>query len=262
MHIIAAAAPTFEKAGLKAPAVAAAVKAMMGRQQVQQRQQGSTGEEGVVVAPAHLDRLPPKASTLLFSLLPTSALLALRCCSKVNAEAIDCFMRAGGVSYRLDLPLITQVHYARFHAPGAPHWDDVSQRLVVELHASRFHLATASEIVGPPPSVHTGARDAGGGGEGGDGDDDGVMMEVAPPPPKRLGSRPLVVGHRGASGHKPGNSLESFHHAVALGTYYALSPSLLRRHRQLCALDSIPPINDDIDIRLPTFSILIPQAPT
>lgn len=143
----------------------------MGRLQQQPQQQPPKG----AAAGGRLDALPPKALACLFSLLPTSALLALRGCSKA--------------------------HYASFHALNAPHWDAVSRRLVVELHTARLRLETASDICGPHEEA--GAWGA-------------TQPHAAPP--KRLVARPLVVGHRGASGHKPpGNSLESFHHAVALG---------------------------------------------
>lgn len=118
------------------------------------------------------------------------------------------------------------MHYARFHAADsgdAPHWAAVSQRLVVELHASRLRLETASDICGPPPPVAApmpteGVDEHGQGGMDEEEEEEDEEAEAALPTTKRLVARPLVVGHRGASGHRVGNSLEAFHHAVALGT--------------------------------------------
>lgn len=90
---------------------------------------------------------------------------------------------------------------------------------MVELHASRLRLETASDICGSPAPAPAPAPMEEEGVDGMD-EDEGSAAEAgddAGSPRKRLVARPLVVGHRGASGHRVGNSLESFHHAVALG---------------------------------------------
>lgn len=114
----------------------------------------------------------------------------------------------------------------------------MSQRLVVELHASRLRLATASDLISPaePPAAAAAAAADEGAGAGAEQDRQGPGQEeeeeeervheaaafssccpLLPPRRGRIVGRPLVVGHRGASGHRTGNSLESFRHAVALG---------------------------------------------
>ena len=46
-------------------------------------------EEGPVASLQNLDPLPPKVLGLLYALLPTPSLLALRCCSKVSGRRMN-----------------------------------------------------------------------------------------------------------------------------------------------------------------------------
>ncbi len=182
------------------------------------------GPEAASASLQNLDQWPAKVVGILYSLLPTPALLALRTCSKVRTQVDSpphaCPHRPTpktnlGFTHPPHTPTSppphptphTQGHLARFQS--GVHWEPVSQRLVVELHASRLRLETASEVCGMPP---TPALD-----EDGEGNHDPDTPAPHPVPPRRLVPRPLAVGHRGACGHMTGNSLASFHHAVRLG---------------------------------------------
>lgn len=159
--------------------------------------------------PCTLDRIITKATGLVFSYLRTCDLLSYRLCCKVRKKApIAVSFQIMVVALNVLLPhvsfldfcpttcfigLVPQAQLAQFHA--AAHWDNLTQRLVVELHASRMTLETAHQVIGASKS------------------------SSHPTPPRRLVPTPLAVGHRGAPGGSglKGNSLESFHHAVAIG---------------------------------------------